>query len=201
MAQALALIVAQCERLVGMMPADVHQMTIVVYSPAGSSFDKALIRRAAGLFTAQYPERLAQLIIFPTGNLAWWFWGLVKPFLPAKTGSKVAILHRSEYYDRLQELIEPAQLWGLGAREPYQEQPFDWQREVRPRVGLAPLVLRPCRHYPVLTLWWAQPLLHRRWPRFDGQYRWRTRCTRAMARRRAPARSTKRPPFNQPCLG
>ena len=79
MAQALALIVAQCERLVGMMPADVHQMTIVVYSPAGSSFDKALIRRAAGLFTAQYPERLAQLIIFPTGNLAWWFWGLVKP--------------------------------------------------------------------------------------------------------------------------
>lgn len=87
----LALILAQVERLLKTMPEDSHQMTILVYSPRGSSFDRALIQKAAKVFTDHYPERLGKLVVFPTGNLAWWFWALISPFLPKKTSSKVCL--------------------------------------------------------------------------------------------------------------
>ena len=84
-----ALILAQVERILTTLPGDEHQMTILIYSPGGSEFDRKLIRRAAKIFTEHYPERLGRLMIMPTGNFAWWFWALVSPFLPRKTSGKV----------------------------------------------------------------------------------------------------------------
>ena len=77
------------ERAFKIMPEDVHQMTILIYSPPNSSLDRHLISKVTKIVTEHYPERLGQLLIYPTGMTAYIVWAMISPFLPKKTSSKV----------------------------------------------------------------------------------------------------------------
>jgi len=80
------------EEAIASMGDGVHRWTLMLYAPSGSPFDTDLIRAASTLFSANYPERMAKILIFPTGAMTSFLWGGVQYFLDPVTREKICMM-------------------------------------------------------------------------------------------------------------
>ena len=65
--------------------------SLILYAPAGTELDVALVSALASTFQENYPERLHKLYALPTGVLTRVMWEGVRPFLSAATSTKVVL--------------------------------------------------------------------------------------------------------------
>ena len=65
--------------------------SLILYAPAGTELDVALVSALASTFQENYPERLHKLYALPTGVLTRVMWEGVRPFLSAATSAKVVL--------------------------------------------------------------------------------------------------------------
>mmetsp|Transcript_79258 Transcript_79258/g.220331 ORF Transcript_79258/g.220331 Transcript_79258/m.220331 type:complete len:371 (-) Transcript_79258:19-1131(-) len=101
----------EASRIRGMLPAwRLQKVTMILFLPKGSEPDIRQVGKLLRLLQNQYPERLYKALIFPVGRLTPWFWSLVKPFLDARTTSKLVFLQGGDAPRELQDHVAPEQL-------------------------------------------------------------------------------------------
>ena len=108
--QVLPMVVYLMESITADMGNDQHQINMLVYCPSNSKFDLGLIKGAARLFAEQYPERLGKVLVFPVNSWKRWLWSVAKPFLPARTRDKVALLDSNNWQETIVDYIDEAEL-------------------------------------------------------------------------------------------
>eukprot|EP00940_MAST-03C_sp_MAST-3C-sp2_P000552 g552.t1 len=74
---------------------DFGKVTIAVFAPGGSPFDKDFIRKLASVLQDNFPESLHKLLLWPCGTFTYVLWSVAKWFLDARTREKVVMIRGS----------------------------------------------------------------------------------------------------------